>query len=400
MKIALTGLLLAAGLPVDARTWTDKLGRTFEAEFIRIDGSNAIFALANGRAFATPLAELGAADRTSLQATVPNTAPAGTPGVALGAPPVSSPVPPAATAALGGSWPVEIRLAGPVACKVVSEDPKTRRFVYASPGYRFTCDARVTDDAVRNFAVMFEATRAYALRLPLALGGGRERQGKLDVLLFSRADEYVRAGGSANSAGCFTKGVVLTPMASLGLREGGTGFSLDAQRPNNVLIHELAHQLTPDAYMVPGALGWFSEGLAEYIAVTPYNWGYFRPDIYGNVVKSYVTGRGGDGIAGRALGTHLKAPGLKDFMLMPYNQYSGTNANFNYGLGLLVTHYFFHMDGNGNAIRITRFLRGLQAGQRGEAALAPLLGGGSYAKLQADITAAWARMGVDIQFGG
>ena len=388
--LVLVGGLLAVDLPADARTWTNTLGRTFEADFVRLDGSNVILVLANGRVFATPLAELSAGDQSVLRGAPPVALASGRTGAA----------PAAGVAHFGRSWPQEIRLPGPVVCKVIAEDSKTRRFVYESPGYRFTCDARVTDDALRNFAVMFEATRAYALSLPLGLGGGRERQGKLDILLFGSMAEYVRAGGAPNSAGCFSRGVVLAPMASLGLREGGTGFSLDSHRYNNVLIHELVHQLTPDAYMEPGALGWFSEGLAEYIAITPYNWGYFQPDSHGNVVKTYVTTQGGGGPAGRALGTRIMAPRLKDFLLLPYGQFSGPRANFNYGLGLLVAHYFFHLEGGGQALRITRFLQGLQAGQRGEAALQPLLGGGSYEKLEADITAAWARLGVEIHFGG
>ncbi|MEI8038880.1 MAG: hypothetical protein WCJ14_10860 [Verrucomicrobiota bacterium] len=400
-RSALLGSLLATVPPAEARTWTDTLGRTFEADFIRLDGSNVILALANGRAFATPIAGLSAGDQNALRSAAPGALRGSTPAAVPGAAATSAPAgAPAVTTTLGRSWPAEIRLPGPVPSKVVAEDPKSRRFVYESPDYRFTCDARITDDALRNFAVMFEATRAYALSLPLGLGGGRERQGKLDILLFGSMTDYIRAGGPPNSAGCFTRGVVLTPMESLGLVEGGTGFSLDAQRHNHVLIHELVHQLTPDAYMAPGALGWFSEGLAEYMAITPYNWGYFRPDVHGNVVKTYVTTGGSDGIAGRSLGNRLLAPKLRDLLLMPYSRYSGGNANFNYGLGLLVTHYFFHMEGSGKAFRITRFLQGLQAGQRGEAALAPLLGGGSYDKLESEITAAWARMGLDIHFGG
>ena len=298
-------------------------------------------------------------------------------------------------------WPHEVRLDGPVTCKVISEDRKTQRYVYESPGYRFNCDARVTDDAVRNFSVMFETIRKYALQIPLSLGVSRERQGKLDVVLFARAMDYARAGGPPGTAGCYVNGVVLVPMDSLGLKEGGTGFSLDSTRRNNtVLVHELVHQLTPDAYMSAGARGWFSEGLAEYMAITPYNWGYFKPDIYGNVVKAYATGLGADGLGGRALGTDLTAPRLKDFLLMSYGQFSSPNGNFNYGLGLLLTHYFFHMEGGGKAFRITQFLKGLEAGLRGEASLAPLLGGSSYEKLEGEITAAWARMGVQIRFGG
>jgi hypothetical protein len=378
-KVAIAGILLAESLSAGARTWMNTVGRTFEAEFVRMDGANVIFMLPDSRTFSSPLADLCAADRAVLQAGARSA------GVVA--------------STFNRPWPREVRLDGSVACKVISEDPKSGRYIYESPSYRFTCDARVTDDALRNFSVMFETTRRYAQSLPLSLGGGRERNGKLDILLFRSMDQYIMAGGPPSSAGCYMQGLVLVPMASLGLKEGGTGFSLDTARPNHVLIHELAHQLTPDAYMGSGARGWLSEGLAEYVAITPYTWGYFRPDIHGNVVKAYVTSGGGDGIGGRSLGTDIAAPKLKDFMLMPYARYSGQDANFNYGLGLLLTHYFFHMEGGGKAFRITRFLQELQAGRHGEASLAPLLGGSTYEKLEGEISAAWARMGVRIRFG-
>ncbi len=374
-------LLALLALPAAARTWTNALGRTFEAEFSRIDGENAIFTLPNGRAFSTALTELAPRDQLLLRTAT--RAPA-----------------PAVASTFGRGWPREVRLAGAVDCKVISEDPKTRRYIYESPGYRFTCDARVTDDALRNFSVLFETTRKYALALPLSLGGGHERQGKLDILLFGSMQGYLQAGGMPGSAGCFTRGVVMVPMESIGLKEGGTGFSLDLKRKNSVLIHELVHQLTPDVYFAPGSMGWFSEGLAEYMAITPYNWGYFQPDIYGNVVKSYVTTRGSAGEPGRALGLAIPVARLKVFLLMPYADFSGAKANANYGIGLLLTHYFLHMEGGGKAFRITAFLKGLQAGHRGEAALAPLLGGGSFEKLEGEIAAAWAKQGVTIRFGG
>ncbi len=382
LALAIIGALLGTAGPVCGRTWTNAIGRTFEAEFVRMDGANVILALANSRTFSMPLAEMSAGDQALLLAS-------------------GRPSPAAAVAStFSRPWPREVRLDGPVACKVVSEDAKSRRYIYESPSYRFTCDARVTDDALRNFSVMFEATHKYALSMPMSLGGGTVRQGKLDILLFGSMDQYVAAGGPPSSAGCFARGVVLVPMASLGLKEGGTGFSLDSARYNNVLVHELVHQLTPAVYMVPGASGWFSEGLAEYMAITPYNWGYFRPDIEGSLVKSYVTSRGAGGLGGRALGVTITAPRLKDFMLMPYVEYSGKNANFNYGVGLLLTHYFFHMEGGGKALRVTQFLKGLQSGRQGETSLAPLLGGSTYEKLESEISTAWAKMGVQIRFGG
>ena len=387
LGIALFGTLLAVSVPATARTWTNTLGRTFEAEFVRMDGGSVIFMAPNSRSFSTPLASLSVGDQMVVKKQGIGTL-AGPPGVAV-------------ASTFNRPWPREVRLDGPVVCKVISEDRKTQRYVYESSGYRFNCDARVTDDALRNFSVMFETIRKYALQIPLSLGVSRERQGKLDVVLFARAIDYARAGGPPGTAGCYVNGVVLVPMDSLGLKEGGTGFSLDSTRRNNtVLVHELVHQLTPDAYMSPGARGWFSEGLAEYMAITPYNWGYFKPDIYGNVVKSYVTATGADGLGGRGLGVDLTAPHLKHFLSMSYDQFSSPHGNLNYGLGLLLTHYFFHMEGGGKAFRITQFLKGLEAGKRGEASLAPLLGGGSYEKLEGEITAAWARMGVQIRFGG
>lgn len=368
---------------VNARIWTNALGRTFEAEFVRLDGKGgAIFTLPNGRQFSMPVAELSPGDQARLKGG--------------GQAPKSEVV----ATSFGSPWPREIRLDGPVGCKIISEDAAAGRYIYESPGYRFTSDSRITDDALRNFAVMFEATRKYAKSLPISLVGAARGGGRLDIHLFGTMRAYVRAGGPPNSAGVFSRGIVLVPMESLGLKDVGTGFSLDARRHNKVLVHELAHQLTPEVYFAPGARGWFSEGLAEYISITPYTWGYFNTDVHGNVVKAYATSQGTDGSGGRAIGSDIVAPELRSFLLMPYETFSGKNANFNYAMGLLLTHYFFHMEGGGKAARITKFLQGLHAGQQGEAALKPLLGGGDYEKLEGEISAAWARMGVNIRFGG
>lgn len=389
---------ISLALPVvDARTWTDSIGRPFEAELVRVDGENVILTLPNGRGFSMKQSELSPADRAFLAGkgtggAAPGTAPGAAPGV---------PVATSATLNFGRPWPRDVRLDGPSNSKVISEDAKAGRYVYESPGYRFTCDARITDDALRNFSMMFETTRKFAQLLPLSLVGGRERNGKLDILLFGTEYSYIAAGGAPGSAGCFipSKGIVMVPMESLGLVKGSTGYSLDIKKKNDVLVHELAHQLTPNVYFVPGALGWFSEGMAEYMAATPYSWGYFSPDAYGNAVKAYVTTAGTPGSPGRALGTNIQAPDLRTFFLMSYGHFSGPNGNFNYGLGLLITHYFFHMEGGGKAYRMTKFLQGLHQGKQGEEALAPLLAGGDYQKLEKEISDAWSRLGVQIKFG-
>lgn len=370
----------------DLTTWSNVRGQSFDAEFVRVNGADAIFTLANGRSFATPIVELAPQHRAILQKARDRLD--------------LMQAPETVSSTFNRPWPREIRLDGPVSSKVVSEDPKTGRYIYETPNYRFTCESPITADVVSNFSVMFEATYKYAQSLPLSLGSGRKRQGKLDIFLFSSMTSYVRAGGPPGSGGCFYRGFVLVPMDSLGLTKSSTGFTLDRNRDNSVLVHELAHQLTPEAYFASGSRGWFTEGLAETMAITPYSWSYFSIDTNGSLEKDYATGNGRNGRGGRSLGTTINAPRLKHFFTMPYEQFSGSNANVHYGLALLVTHYFLHMEGGGKAHRITQFLRSLHAGASGDTALAQLLGGSSYETLENEITAAWAKKGVQIHFTG
>lgn len=376
-----TALISSGSLP--ARTWKTSLGKTFDAELERIDGRAAIFILPDGKRFSMPIADLCQEERDFLNLNG------------------QSVMPELVSASFGSPWPIQIRITGPGTCKVVKEDPKTGVYIYQSPSYRFICDARITEDALRNFSVMFETTRKYVRALPLSMGGAAgPEEHRRDIVLFSTMQGYAAAGGVPGSAGLYVNhnGLVLVPMESLGLKLVGTGFSIDQGVRHKTLIHELTHQLTPHVYFAPGARGWFSEGIAEYVAITPYSWGYFQPDVHGNVVKARVTGRGIDNEGGYALSSKITVPPLQSFFLMPYEVFTGKNAKLNYGFSLLLVNYFFHMDAGGKTKRISDFLLGLHAGKQGEESLKPLLAGGSYQKLEQEISTAWVKMGVEIQF--
>jgi hypothetical protein len=357
---------------------------------VRLDGSNVIFTLEGGRTFVSPLASLCASDQVAIRAHAETAANM----------PANSSAAPAKPANFGYPWPTDIRVDGSSQCRVVSEDGKKGVYVYESPHYRFTCDVRLTSDVLRNFAMMFETTWKYVSSLPLGLDGGIQRQGRYDILLFGDSASYTQAGGPPYSAACFipSRGIVLAPVESLGLVKSPTGFSLDTAKTNDVLIHELTHQLTPLSYLKPGTNGWFSEGIAEYTSSTPYSWGYFRSDPHGNAVLAYVTGRGEKGKGGRLLGTKIRAPRLEVFMQLPYQHFSGAAGNFNYGFGLLLTHYFCHMEGGGRGSRIAAYLKSLRANEPLEKAHAALLGGSTFEKLEAEFAAAWRRKGVEIVF--
>jgi hypothetical protein len=281
----------------------------------------------------------------------------------------------------------------------VEEDAEKKRFIYESANYRYVCDVRLAKSVVKGFAVMFEATHLYCRSLPLAINGGKAGADKHQILLFEEFEDYVKAGGPPSSAGVFMsgKGVVMVPLTSLGVKPVGSSYMLDRDKSSKTLPHELVHQLTPEKYFEKGASGWFTEGLAEYVAVTPYRSGAFS--VRGNQkdIFDYVTGFGSKDMGGRALGTKIRLPALKSYMLQDYSEFLA-QPQLNYGCGLLITTYFCHLDGEGDGKRIKGFLKALHDGAEGEKSLDLLLDGRSFDQLEEDIAKAWSRKGVDFTF--
>lgn len=403
--------LLAA--VVHAEVWTDKNGRPFDATLVRVTGKWVVFVLPAGKEFSLPFAQLSQRDQLKLRLMQPQNR-GGSPlspmsvwkgerrvSTGVEEPVPSVPAPVQKPLNFGYAWPMHTRNSAGSQVKVVSEDAKSGRFIYESPHYRFVCDIKLNLDVLRQFSVLFETTYQYVRALPLAIDGGVLASGKLEVMLYESPMGYARAGGMPGSAACYipSSGVVLAPLMSLGVKRVGNSFSMDMQRDNSVLIHELAHQLTPTAYSSPVLRnGWFFEGLAEYIASTPYNWGYFRADPHGNAVLAYVTAKGEGGKAGRQLGKTIQMPRLRSLFHMSYRDFAGRNGNVHYGTSLLLVHYFLHLEGNGDARNVIAYLKGLREGRQGDAAVAPLLPRGGYEQLEKEFASAWRRKGIEITF--
>jgi hypothetical protein len=389
MRALLTCLLIS--LPAtggELRSWTDSLDRKIDAELLKIDGDNVVLKLKDGREIPYPLAKLSAADRTFVdgqRASLPAATAAAKPSTALN---------------FDSPWPERITFTEDPEINIVEEDADNKRFIYESANYRYTCDVRLSKMVVKGFAVMFEATNLYCATIPLALNGGSPAKGKHQILLFEHKENYIQAGGPPSSAGVFIggKGVVMVPLESLGVRPVGSGYMLDREKSNKTLPHELTHQLTPNAYYESGSMGWFSEGIAEYIAITPYRSGSYN--VRGNFkdIVEYATGYGKDDRGGRALGTRISLPPLKKFMLQSYDSFL-SESQLNYGAGLLITTYFLHLDGDGSATRVKAFLKALRDKKEGEAALAVLLDGRSFEQMEQEIIKGWGRKGVTFSFG-
>ncbi len=386
MMCRLFCLLLFAGTAhaEETRTWADQQDRKIEARMLGMDGGSVILELPDGRKVPYPLEKLSAADAAYAKNQSREAAggPAGKSGLNFEAP-----------------WPDRIKFSEDPEIVVVREDPGKKDFVYESAHYRYTCDVRLSKTVVKGFAVMFEATYLFCRSLPLAIDGGRKTDGKYQILLFEELEDYVEAGGPPESAGVFIGGkdVVMVPLQSLGVRPVGSGYMLDRDKSSKTLPHELTHQLTPVAYYRTAAKGWFSEGLAEYVAVTPYRSGSFSVRNNHRDIMDYVTGYGAKNTGGRALGTKIELPALKQFMLQSYEDFL-ENSQLNYGCALLITYYFMQMDGEGDASRLKEFLAALRKGKDREEALNVLLDGRTFEELEVEIAKQWSRKGVDLIF--
>jgi hypothetical protein len=286
---------------------------------------------------------------------------------------------------------------------VVSEDAEKKEFIYQSRNYEYKCDVRLNKSVVKPFSEMFEATYDYCRTVPLALNGsakGRKDGKKLPILLFETKDSYIQAGGPPSSAGVFMtmNNTVMVPLESLGVKKVGSGYMVDRSKSNRTLSHELTHQLTPHAYYEEGAMGWFTEGIAEYISTTPYQNGTYR--VRGNLddIKAYVTGFGKEGKGGRNISETINLQSLKSYMLQSYSSFT-SDSSFNYGFGQLMTYYFIHMDGNGDRKRLVAFLKALHEGKTGEEALAFLLDSLTFEELEKEIAAKWKKERITINFG-
>lgn len=165
-------LTLLFAVTADGRVWTNTHGRTFEAEYVGTNGTKVVFRLPHGKQFEMPLLDLSPGD----QALVRSSAKA----------PIED-----LRSNFGRPWPRSVTPKGNPGCKVISENREKNHHIYESPGYRFHCDARITEDALSGFATVFEATRAYLAALPISLMSGETLGTRSRVLLFGEKEAYL-----------------------------------------------------------------------------------------------------------------------------------------------------------------------------------------------------------------
>lgn len=228
------------------RTWTSTDGRTLRAKLLAARDGQGSFALENGTVATVPIDRLVEDDRRFIREWE-----AVSEYFNLGYEPSRSVTGLVEADLFDGAFAKEGR-------------------VHETRNFRFECDAVLSQEVVKDFSRLFEATYLAVLSHPLALALANPEGGKFPVKLFSRDADYHAAGGSPDAAGVYLikDRVMLVPLSSLGLAEGGKGWRKSRDFDPRTLIHETTHALTHQ--WLAHAPMWFVEGFADLVAAIPY----------------------------------------------------------------------------------------------------------------------------------
>jgi hypothetical protein len=376
---------IAPTLHATERSWTNSAGKTIVATLVEIAGDKAVLQMA-GKNFEVPVASLSAEDRKFIEEWKKGDM-TDSSGDASVKPNWDAP------------WPALVSVDIDQTIEVIKEDEAAKEYIYASPRYEFICDVKLNTSVVKRFSLLFEATNQVCRELPLGMVKPFRKE-RHKIHLFETREAYIAKGGPPESAGVYIsrggEGDILVPLTSLGVKKVGSNYSVDYDKENTTLSHEITHQLTDAEYYAAGSRGWFTEGLAEYIANSGYRSGKFDIDDLGKL-KARVTAYGEDGNGGRALGEEIIAPDLQQFFTQDYDSFLA-NAQLSYGLAALIVYYYFHMDGDKDAANIKAFLKALKEEKTPPQLFEPLLAGRTWEEMEAAITQGWRSRGVRITF--
>jgi hypothetical protein len=267
-------------------------------------------------------------------------------------------------------WPTDIKMGlGDVDVKLVSSDG---RYVYHSPHFEFVSEAELAQTPAKDIARMFETTYSLLKASPWGILA-KPKGERFKAELYANRDSYIKAGGPPDSAGVYMiqKKVFMVPFETLGLKETSSGWQRSEDYSTKTLIHELTHMLMEDALVAMPI--WLAEGAAEYMELMPMKIGTFSPGSHLAALREHHSQQRNFDLLktltmsrevwdqGGIAGTNSIAERPRGFG--PSMRTSGSIALERqeailslYEAGLLLTYYFIHLDGNGDAARLQRFI--------------------------------------------
>lgn len=401
-------LFLSGLLAVQGREWTNTEGKTITADIVKADATSVTLKLPNGGTPVVKLASLSQADQDFVkkwlteQPASPDPAPDGKSVPPKGKPGLSdakTKTDPLACTGFDGVWPDDAKVPEELNIEIVKEDDASKVYIYRSTHFEFTSNVQLKKRLVSGCAKVFEATHEYLRLLPLNNTLTGPIKEFFPVQLFEKKEQYFAAGGMANTAGvCIGRGNksrVLVPLESFGVRKTGKDYTIDPKGGDwHVLSHEITHQLMD--YRAKSAI-WYTEGSAEYVGCTPYTGGRFKVSTNRGAILEYLTDYGKDNTGGRHLGKDITMIDMETFMSMSQDRFM-SNANTNYALGCMLTYYFYHLDGAGDAARVKAYLKELLAGVDEAKAREKLLDGRTYVQMGEDFAKGMRKYSIKIKF--
>ena len=380
------------------RSWTDIRGREVDATLTAADQLRATLLLDGGRTVWIPLEELVEENRAFIanwreeHPRFPWVDP--------------DRMPP---------WPKGVSTGRMAVERLGSEANASGLIAYRSAHFELQSDIDVPEAVWADVATVLEATREMVFALPLGFRSKpilprgyrwidsrarlRYDPNHLYVQFFSTPQRYAQTGAPGGSGGFYAswrKQMVIS-LENFGVKTVDGRQELAYRENLFVLKHEVSHQLMHHwlAFMPM----WLSEGLSEYIAAIPYHEGVYRFKDFDVAFLTYLN-------KWRFNENHRVIPMLEPGKLVKMTSQEWSAAVqretpiLNYNSAALLSHYFVHIDGKGDAAALARFFDSVRLDPlKANAALESCLyRGRASEEMEREIAAYWKKKGVEIQF--
>ena len=378
----LTGLSLAGS--VQARIWTNDRGATVVAVLVAVRDAEVDLKLQDGRIVAVPKNVFSGADQAYILEWVKS-------GGTL--PDTDGAENPPAQGASGGRyvplepnwdapWPERAAAPGYLLVKAVQETDElsvyeTDHFVIESPG-------KLPETERMALARRFETILSALAAVPMNLAVARRPSRKYLVRVCFQEEDFNKAPGLRNGRLKFSP----TSFTALLLRDKkGKPLKLDAVDPRFAVTHWVAQSMDLEHWLV--------DGFSAYMA--------FLPMEKEAMVFRKLPGRLA-AMLPRAVRTGREPlPALAD-LLARDSVHSAAGHGLpskgdasRYWADLLWTVYWCHLEGDGKAERLRRYLEAWDA-EDVNGAHAVLLDGKAPEEVEREMAAAWKKLGVKLKF--
>jgi hypothetical protein len=322
------------------REWHNASGETIKGRMLGSDAQSVSIKLeSTGEPSLVPLAGLSEADRAFVAET----------GWKLPRP--------------WSKWPSDIKVE-PGAAEVSLVSSGNGKHVYHTRHFEFVSGAALGQAPLKDIARIFESTYELMQASPWGVLA-TPRENRFRAEFHTSREKYIAAGGPKESSGVYLsdRKVLMVPFPTLGLVPGTNGWQRSKGYSTETLVHELTHMLMDEA--LPAMPMWLTEGAAEYMELMPVKGGVHSPAPHPAAVQKHHKQRPAFDLAKafvmnretwESQDRDKEARGAQRNADIAPRRDGHHSAHQLYEAGLLLTYYFIHLDGKGDAARLQRFI--------------------------------------------